>query len=127
MNLDEEVENLLLAVEEKTVFTDIYDLFYDLTDKAEFRKMCVPANNKKIKATVTSIAKKIVKNAVISGFKSVKVDRYKLWHGVFYSDMRMSTFFYFEKLDMGLVSVSGPKDHIDIARFTVGGYSRCTH
>ncbi|MBF0564678.1 MAG: hypothetical protein HQK89_05490 [Nitrospirae bacterium] len=119
MNIDEDVKNLLVAFEEKDQFADIFNLFLDLSEKQEFRILGEPKNDVKLKLTIAELMKKIIKGASINNYLAMYVDKYKLWHGGFFANRMLSTFFYFEELGKGMVAVAKGKDNMEFARFTL--------
>ncbi|KJR40927.1 hypothetical protein MCHI_003168 [Candidatus Magnetoovum chiemensis] len=118
-NLDEEVKQLMIALEQGTNFNDIFNLFFDLHEKSEFQVMGKLKKNKKIKETISFVTKRIIKDGIMVNFLAIIVDKYKLWHGAFFINGQLSTYFYFEKLDMGMLAVSRGGGRTEFGRFTL--------
>ncbi|MCI4625619.1 MAG: hypothetical protein L3V56_06630 [Candidatus Magnetoovum sp. WYHC-5] len=119
MNIDEEVKGLMIALNEKDEFVDINSLFLDLAERPDFRKLGRLKNNKLLTDTLTAVARRIIDSAPITEFMAVCVDKYRLWHGVFFTKGQLTTFFYFEAVNTGLLAIARGQGHIDFARFTL--------
>ncbi|MEO5358563.1 MAG: hypothetical protein H7844_14880 [Nitrospirae bacterium YQR-1] len=127
MNVAEKIKELSETIVHNDNFADINNLFLDLAEDPGFHNVSKPEISKKIKDTITTVAKTLVKNAEISDFMSLSIRKHHFWHGCFFTNNRLSTFFYFETLEMGLLAIVKNGGGTDLIRFTASRHSRCIH
>ncbi|MBF0464129.1 MAG: hypothetical protein HQK88_05855 [Nitrospirae bacterium] len=127
MTVDERVKQLTETLIHNDNFGDINNAFLDLTEDPEFRLLGKPEINDKIKETVTAVSKVVVKDAKIDEFMSLRVSKYQLWHGCFFVNNRLATFFYFEEFNMGLLAITKTRNHTDLIRITLSKHSHRFH
>lgn len=119
LNLDEQVKQLMMSIESDDKLADISNLFFDLLENHDLNLIGKPTKNSLVEDSIAVISRTLIKNAVVSNFISTYTKRYRLWYGTYFVNAHFSSYFYFQVLDIGMITVSNRGYYTDFARFTM--------
>ncbi len=118
-------QNELAAMKEKLLtgekFSDIHNFFFDhLGENDFFMKRCKRAKNPQLTATITAAAKQVFQREVtITGMMLLKYPKFSFYHGSCFIEKKVAGMFFFEDINMGMLSVVRNYPETSFVRFSL--------
>lgn len=103
----------------ETNFSTIYTYFLDnLGDDPEFQKIGKTVKRPKLKIIVTKIGKEVTGTGHITKLILIKTPQYPFIHGPLFIDHCISNLFFFEDINVGLMSILLPSMETHFTRLS---------
>ncbi|MDM8516218.1 hypothetical protein QUF76_08480 [Desulfobacterales bacterium HSG16] len=101
-------------------FSEIHNMFFDLlAENHDFLRLSKKAKHPVLKQAAAAIGKKLLQKEVeISLFMLLKYKKYNFYHGTCFIDGHIAGIFFFQDIDMGMMSLSVNPPYTSFMRFT---------
>ncbi len=102
------IEQLKELLQNSDNFSEIFDYFLrELADHENFLQKCKKANHPKLKQIVKQVAQSALQSEVqITRYMLLKFPALPFFHGGFFANGNLASLFFFQDVDMGLMSIS---------------------
>ncbi len=101
-------------------FSEIQEMFFDVVaENQEFIRLSKKTKHPIIKAAVSAIGKQLLEKEVeITHLMLLKYKKANFYHGTCFIDGHMTSVFFFQDIDIGLISLSKNPPYTSYMRFT---------